>query len=172
MYNVQYTAGLVCALSLCQYLVLHGALVACHPLCAAPPCWVVGRPMNKVFVRGANPRTGSLCSTPISSLPRPPCICWAKAQLWTFNPFSFEQQQRSLLSLKRAGKNKRAGAYRAKKVMLPITNVCLWVEGIWGHQNGPCLKVRRRYRIKGKSNAHVCVNLNNECLCGRMQTEG
>lgn len=92
----EYAEEWVYIVLLCQYLVLHRALVACHPLCPAPPCWVVGRPMNEVFVHGANPRTGSLCSPPSPFCPGP-CTCWTKAQRWTFNPFSFEQYNRSLL---------------------------------------------------------------------------
>lgn len=58
---------------------------ACQSLCPAPPCWVVGRPVNEVFVPGANPRTGSLCSPPSRCCPGP-CTRCTKAQLWTFNP--------------------------------------------------------------------------------------
>lgn len=59
---------------------------ACQPPRPVPPCWVVGCPVNEVFVPGANPRTPY--ATPLSQYPycRGPCTCWTKAERWTFNP--------------------------------------------------------------------------------------
>ena len=106
----------------------------------APPCLPVGRSVNGVFVRGVNPRTGSLCSLPSSRQAQvlahagpkhssEPLPSW----LWAVSPL--KDYSSSACSLRRA---EDEGLERREQEGYASNNKCLLSRR--GHEGGVHLK--------------------------------